>query len=555
MQLHNDDEIIITETPRVLEISCPFPGKGCIIRAPDLSCIRYMAHRLEIQNITLGTLGWIPEWILEVYMENCHILETTLPDKQPGSITNLPMSVIQLTCRGCQIPLSAYKQLVHHRLIRLELIDQGLTCVPAAVSEYASNLLFLNLSSNSLNEFSEWPSKIRGLLLAGNKLNELVHLGHLPPFLEDLDISNNLFVEIPTAVLPQHLRKLNIARNELHWLPEDPSEYPPNLRDLNISGNCGLDDLTDAAFPDMLTNLNAVECEISKLPHEWNCYCLTNLDVSDNNISNLGELPTGQVMNISYMGNPCWVDSPPESMSNSVQSSVIEDVADSDVFIDDSILADQESYVDSVFTSGHSSPTPYQQVIDTVYTGLIIISQRKDTAVIPILSPPLVGGEFNMNGTVDTGSLAQSLGTAVIPILSPPLVGGEFNMNGTQPIEPITHQPHKNDDCGIAEYKEAISRSSSNEELQKLTKKPSPSILNQNYGPSYHSNEPLINAIDYVVTSGFKRVGSFISAVSDILTLESNYESIETNSNASDASLVNINPVDGQVLEPLTSRG
>ena len=502
MQSHNDDEIIITETPRVLEISSSSPSVGCIICAPDLSCIRYMAHRLEIRNVTLGTLGWIPEWILEVYMENCHILETTLPDKQAVSITNLPLSVIQLTCRGCQIPLSAYKQLVHHRLIRLELIDQGLTCIPAAVSEYASNLLFLNLSSNSLSEVSEWPSKIRGLRLAGNKLNELVHLGHLPPFLEDLDISNNLFVEIPTAALPHHLRKLNIARNELHWLPEDPSEYPPNLRDLNISGNCGLDDLTDAAFPNMLTNLNAAECEISRLPHEWNCYCLTNLDVSDNNITNLDELPIGQVMNISYVGNPCWVDSPPESMSNSVKSSVIEDVADSDVFIDDSLLADQESYVDSVFTSGHSSPIPYQQVIDTVYNGLISISQSGATA-------------FSLNSR-------------------PPGVGLESS------------------DDGIAEYKEAISRSSSNEELQKLTKKPSPSILNQNYGPSYHSNEPLINAIDYVVTSGFKRVGSFISAVSDILTLESNYESnyesIDTSSNVSDVSLANINLVDGQVF-------
>ena len=137
---HNDDEIIITESPHVLDIH----GHGCLIRTPDLSCIKYMANRLEIRNVTLGTLAWIPEWILEVYLENCRIMETT-------AATNLPQSVIKLTCRNCLVDNHrVYQQLVHHRLVRLELIGQGLTELPTRLSEYAPNLLFLNLNNNDL---------------------------------------------------------------------------------------------------------------------------------------------------------------------------------------------------------------------------------------------------------------------------------------------------------------------------------------------------------------------------------------------------------------------
>lgn len=432
---HNDDEIIITETPRVIEIY----GSGCIIQPLGLSDIKYMAHRLEIRNITLGTLGWIPEWILEVYMENCQILPNSAVegDRIPGSSTNLPSTVIQLTCRACQIPDAAYPQLMTHRLVRLELINQGLSILPQSISEYAPNLLFLNLAENSLCRMSKWPSKLRGLRLSGNKLTDLVHLGQLPPYLEDLDLSNNLFSEIPVANLPPFLRKLNMSLNELNWLPDNYLDYPPNLRELNIARNCGLDDLTDAVFPDMLTTLIAAECEISRLPHELNSYCLTHMDLSDNNITNLDELPFDTVMNINYVGNPCWLPSDNSSPSASPDITNIVQVLD-----DNSELSSQ-----------------------SVCPGLFQDEQDKNMPSSDYMS----------------------------------------------------------------DYKEAISRSSSQEELQKINKgQKNKQIL------MYPENDPLIKAIDMVAT-GINRVGSFLSLVSDILTPESdeNSESTESDNNSS----------------------
>lgn len=451
---HNDDEITITETPRILEIC----GSGCIIREPDLSNIRYMAHRLEIRDITIGTLGWIPEWVLEVHLENCQILpNSTLPgDKLEKSITNLPQSVIQLTCRGCTIPEAVYYQLAHHRLIRLELINQGLSKLPLGINEYAPNLIFLNMTGNQLSQASFWPPKIRGLRLSGNKLSDLAYLGQLPPYLEDLDLSNNRFSEIPVRELSPFLRKLNMSRNELHWLPDDSSEYPPNLRDLNISGNCGLDDLTDAVLPDMLTTLNAAECEIARLPHEWHCYCLTHMDLSDNNITNLDELPFDKVMNINYVGNPCWVASNDSSPIADAVRFPDQSPSSVDGFIDENILsinyADyQSSGANSVFSSG--CPTP---------------------------------------------------------------------------------EKNKDDDYGMAEYKAAISRSSSQEELTKINQYKigqssacahTPTCAhahtntnNNSNSLPYPENDPIIKAIDYVMSSGFRRVGSFLTVMSDILT-------------------------------------
>jgi Leucine-rich repeat (LRR) protein len=445
---HNDDEIIITETPRVIEIY----GSGCVIRPLDLSDIKYMAHRLEIRDITLGTLGWIPEWVLEVYMENCRILPNSAVqgDRIPGSSTNLPQSVIQLTCRGCQIPDAAYSQLMTHRLIRLELINQGLTRLPQSISEFAPNLLFLNLNENSLSQPSKWPQKLRGLRLSSNKLVDLAHLGQLPPYLEDLDLSNNIFAEIPVGDLSPFLRKLNMSRNELNWLPDNPGEYPPNLRELNISGNCGLDDLTEAGFPDMLTTLIAAECEISRLPHELNSYCLTHMDLSDNNITNLDELPFDTVMNISYVGNPCWEPLDSESMDSEPM-----DIANQIEPVDDDNSQSGESIADSVFTSGCPSPEPIQDEQD-------IVGYKKDD---------------------------------------------------------------------MTEYKEAISRSSSQEELQKMN-----SQLIHKQTLVYPENDPLIKAIDYVVATGFNRVGSFLSIVSDILKPDTEESAESDNSGSTYAS-------------------
>ena len=437
---HNDDEIIITETPRVLEIY----GSGCIIRSPDLSDILYMAHRLEIRDITLGTLGWIPEWILEVYMENCQLLPITAEpgDKLNSSCTNLPQTVIQLTCRSCVIPDVCYQQLAHNRLIRLELINQGLAKLPESIFDFAPNLLFLNLNSNQLSELSCWPQKIRGLKLSNNRLSDLAYLGQLPPYLEDLDLSFNSFSEIPTGELSPHIRKLNMSRNELQWLPENHTEYPPNLRDLNIAGNCGLDDLTDAVLPDMLTTLNAAECEITRLPHDLDCYCLTNMDLSDNNISSLDELPFDKVMNINYVGNPCWV---PSECSSPVPNGT-------------DYLSEIGSGANSVFSSGCPSPNK---------------------------------------------SLADSL----------------------------------------TEYKAAISKSSSQEELEKMN--------------SFTANDPLIQAIDFVVASGVKRVGSFLNAMSDILTPVNDDNELDDNQDSvySSPSQNSNNSVEGQVLDDIDYYG
>jgi hypothetical protein len=485
---HNDDEIIITESPHVLDIH----GHGCLIQTPDLSCIKYMAHRLEIRDVTLGTLTWIPEWILEVYLENCRILETTADN-------NLPQSVIKLTCRTCQVdnPRVVYQQLVHHRLVRLELIGQGLTELPAMLSEYAPNLLFLNLNNNELSCISKWPKKVRGLRLTGNKLTDLAVLGPLPPYLEDLDLSNNLFAEIPTLELSPHLRKLNMSNNNLQWLPEDYTDYPPNLRELNIADNCGLNDLTDTAFPDMLTVLNASGCEIEKLPHDWEYTCLQNLDLSDNNITNLDELPVGHVLNINYIGNPCWVESSIASRDLSPSGTDTMVASGIDGFIDDGPMPDNISLVDSspnsVFTSGSESPT-----------NCILVRRE------PI--SPIVGSPTSFK------SLYSS-----------------------------------SEDDYMTEYKEAISRSSSEQSLQNIQNKKQildqkQNLYNRQECSPYPVNDPLVKAIDYVVASGLRRVESFFCAMTDILS-PADYQ------DDTDSSPLKTNTSAGQVLDDMDSYG
>lgn len=480
MHEHNDDEIIITESPRVLDIK----GPGCLIRKPDLSCIRYMAHQLEIRDVVLGTLNWIPEWILEVYLENCRIMETTSP-------TNLPQSVIQLTCLNCIIdnPKIVYPQLIHHRIIRLELIGQYLQELPECIAENAHNLLFLNLTNNELTNHSKWPKKVRGLKLSGNKLLDLVQLGQLPPYLEDLDLSNNLFSEIPTSYLPGHLRKLNMSRNNLQWLPENPDEYPPNLRELIIAGNCGLNDLTDAAFPDMLTTLNAAACEIEKLPHDWEYSCLINMDLSDNNISNLDEIPIGNVLNINYVGNPCWVES--GSGSRAFSPSELNGFIDDNLVLTNDTIPDTR-HLDYLDTKNNIVDDVVDDIIDSCPNSVFTSGVGSPSSVCCDNSGPSL-------------AVDEAPGGPQIEAESPACFKSLYSSSSEEEY--------------MQKYREAISRSSSAESLQNMmnSKKTNNQENMSTDSAIYPTNDPLVKAIDYVVASGLRKVESFIFAMSDIL--------------------------------------
>ncbi len=517
MLSHNDDEIIITESPRVLEIN----GPGCLIRPPDLSCIRYMAHRLEIRDVTLGSLNWIPEWILEVYFENCRIMETT-------AHTSLPQSVIQLTCRKCQIdnPSLVYRQLMHHRLIRLELIGQGLTELPIGLSDHAPNLLFLNLTNNSLSHISKWPKKVRGLRLVDNKLTDLAVLGSLPPYLEDLDLSNNWFSEIPTSELPPYLRKLNMAKNNLQWLPEDHTDYPPNLRELNIADNCGLNDLTDAAFPDMLTTLNASGCEIEKLPHDWEYTCLMNLDLSDNNITNLDELPTGHVLNISYVGNPCWVDS---SIASRLGSQSAEDgfsPSDEDGFSPSTEDGFSPSAEDGFSPSDEDgfSPSAEDGFSPSVEDGFIDDNIINDYAG----SAP--------NSVFTSGQGSPNLDSDITNDTEPNNSGSPASFKSLY---------SSSDDDYMKDYKTAIGKSSSQQSLLNMQQQNESLAQECN---AYPANDPLVIAIDYVVASGLRKVESFLSIMSDMLS-PTEYQ------NENENSTIKNNKIAGHILDDIDNYG
>jgi hypothetical protein len=260
--------------------------------------------------------------------------------------------------------------------------------------------------------------------------------------------------------------------------------------------------------------------------------------VSDNNISNLDELPTGQVLNINYVGNPCWVDSPPESeMGSPVESemcSPVESEMGSPVESEmcSPVESEMGSPVESEIDSNMSSPTD-------------ATSSNNSDRYIP----------FTMNYK-PTGVNSNSSETPG-PRNSYACLERQVSYNRVSTVDDRLLVPAKMvDDDGMTAYKAAISRSSSNEELQNVQKNKKIEIQCQKHELSYPGDDPLIKAIDYVVASGFRRVGSFIYALSDILTPESNYDAVIGNNSDSDsASPTNNNSIAGHVLDELDNYG
>lgn len=473
------DEIILNESPKKMELL----GPGEILSVPDfIGDLKYMSQRMEIRDITIGSLEWIPVWVLELHLENCNVLK--LGHQLPGNI-------IHLTCRNSSIV--DYSELITDRLSKLDLNYQGLTRLPDCLAFQGTNILFLNLNNNQIKFWSVWPVKVRGLRLAGNQLTSLGLIGHLPPYLEDLDVSNNKLTEFPLS-LPVHLRRINMCNNELQYLPEDIKDYPPNLRELNLSGNCSLNDLTDSVFPDMLTTLNLANCEIDKLPHEWDCYCLTHLDISFNNIENIDDLPSS-VMNIYYEGNPCY-PSASQMDSSMISSSLVSSVATlSSVASESNPSLIESSSPEESIQVGSSSNLINQ-------SENLIILQNSDKIPTPSPIHPKTIGHRYIDDWSD--SLPPSPASSIDLPADPDVYNINFKNMNELPID-------------IDDYKDAIKRSSSENELieqEKMQKQTfrEPRTLDIN-------DDPVIKALDYMVTTGVRRVESFFNVINDMLTI------------------------------------
>lgn len=140
------------------------------------------------------------------------------------------------------------------------------------------NLDYFSCSWSGLRRVPALPAKTRVLKCERCYLE---WLPRLPESLETLDASENLLTWLPT--LPGRLKKLRVSFNDI----KDLGALPLDLLDLEVRGNR----LTLRHLPPGLRKADLSGCCLTSLPELVDLAALEFLDVSENSLTSLPELP------------------------------------------------------------------------------------------------------------------------------------------------------------------------------------------------------------------------------------------------------------------------
>jgi len=245
--------------------SCPL-GCGCDDDTLAVSCLH---TDLQVMPITLNP--GVKQLVLKfnqftkVDASLAFYPALTLLDLSSNKLSSLPAKVFQAQAKLKVLRLSenSLSSLLPktfaglQRLTHLSLRGNQLERLEVGVLSNLGHLTNLDLSNNQITELEEssLPSSVKVLELNSNRLSslpkgltDLPNLTHLSmgnnllvqisfpplPSLQQLDLSSNQLVDIPSSLPLPSLAWLNLARNRLKTVPSLPL---PSLLSLSLSGN------------------------------------------------------------------------------------------------------------------------------------------------------------------------------------------------------------------------------------------------------------------------------------------------------------------------------
>jgi Leucine-rich repeat (LRR) protein len=172
----------------------------------------------------------------------------------------------------------------------------NLSFIPKIIGSMKS-LEMLNLSYNKISTFDTLQNlkNLKHLLLSHNQLSEISNEFEFSS-LRILDLDHNKLKEFPKFISQlKELEELSIGYNEIEELPKSESGelFTPNLKKFSITKN-HLKEIPQEFLKNYLLNSNSLQFQsnhLTSLTSLKDLKCLQEINLNDNQISNIPELP------------------------------------------------------------------------------------------------------------------------------------------------------------------------------------------------------------------------------------------------------------------------
>lgn len=213
-------------------------------------------------------------------------------------------------------------------LSKAQAYSGNLACIGFEINsiegiEYFTNVVELNLSSNSISTINTFPinNKLTRLVLDDNLLTSLPTLSNLPN-LKTITVKRNKLTSLPDLSANTKITQLYVQSNQLTYIPDLRNQK--ELWAINFSENS----LTSLPFLDSLKKLKELviaKNQFTQIPPLSKLASLTYLDFSSNQLSSLPVLPNINLIETVKINNNNFKILPDFSIFTNLKKAFLDD--------------------------------------------------------------------------------------------------------------------------------------------------------------------------------------------------------------------------------------
>jgi hypothetical protein len=248
-----------------------------------------LAEKEGFNNIDLSDIQF-PDGIIFNRVQRLNKLQKIkITNTNITTLANSPPNIEELIIKKGNICIANFK-LVHQLINKITIINNKINKIFHL--EVLSNLVFLDLSQNNLEEIPPLPINVLTFIATHNKIKQIINLNSK---LVDLNLSNNLISEM--CNVPHQIESINISRNMIKLVDLSPFT---NLKVFKAYNNKL--DLIIGPISSYIEVFDVFNNELEKIPDIGEK--IKEIDLSNNDLKVLPKFGTSVLERIDITKNP-----------------------------------------------------------------------------------------------------------------------------------------------------------------------------------------------------------------------------------------------------------